>query len=114
MRLSPDLLARFVKFVVIGALVGIVFSVIFLALPLAGLLFLVAALDLGISLPWVPTAPTILAFGAIVGALFSAFLFIKDHYVPYVEDVPDFEKDRFDDFFDDDDDDGPPPGYRLH
>jgi|TARA_R110002094_G_scaffold77166_1_gene83780 hypothetical protein len=103
-RFSRELLGRFGKFVAVGALVGIVFSVIFVALPLAALLFVTSALDMGWSLPWVPSAPLILTAGAIAGAGFAAILFIKDRYVPYVEEVPDFEEE----------DEDPGPGPRLH
>ncbi|WP_288904135.1 hypothetical protein [uncultured Sneathiella sp.] len=93
MRYSRPLLERFFKFIAIGILVGIVFSVIFIALPMAGVLFILSAFEIGWTLPWVPSMPLIMAVGAIAGGAFAAGLFIKDRYVPYVEEVPDFEED---------------------
>ncbi|MZR29125.1 hypothetical protein [Sneathiella litorea] len=93
MRYSRQLLGRFFKLIAIGALVGIVFSILFIALPMAGVLFILSTLNIGWTLPWVPSAPLIMAIGAIAGGTFAAVLFIKDRYVPYVEEVPDFEDD---------------------
>ncbi|MFC4272352.1 hypothetical protein GQF03_13660 [Sneathiella chungangensis] len=44
--------------------------------------------------------PLIMTVGAIAGAVFAAALFIKDRYIPYVEEVPDFEEEG-DDFSND-------------
>lgn len=96
MRYSRQLLGRFFKLIAVGALVGIVFSILFIALPMAGVLFILSAFNIGWTLPWVPSAPLIMAIGAIVGGVFAAGLFIKDRYVPYVEEVPDFEEDADD------------------
>ncbi|MDF2365877.1 hypothetical protein [Sneathiella sp.] len=104
MRYSRPLLGRFFKFIAVGALVGIVFSILFIALPMAGVLFTLSAFDIGWTLPWAPSMPQIMAVGAIAGGAFAAVLFIKDRYVPYVEEVPDFEGD----------DDDPGPDHRLH
>ncbi|MCC3303305.1 hypothetical protein [Sneathiella sp. HT1-7] len=104
MRYSRPLIGRFFKFVAVGALVGIVFSILVIALPMAGVLFILSAFDIGWTLPWVPSMPQIMAIGAIAGAAFAAALFIKDRYVPYVEEVPDFEGD----------DDDPGSDHRLH
>lgn len=104
MRYPRQLTGRFFKFIAVGALVGIVFSILFIALPMAGVLFILSAFDIGWTLPWVPSMPQIMAVGAIAGAAFAAALFIKDRYVPYVEEVPDFEGD--------DDDTG--SDHRLH
>ncbi|MCF8465787.1 MAG: hypothetical protein K9G33_00140 [Sneathiella sp.] len=93
MRFPPHLIGKFFKFVAVGALVGIVFSILFIALPVAGLLFLISGLDLGWNLQWIPSAPAIMTFGAGGGGLFATILFIKDRYIPYVEQVPDFEAD---------------------
>lgn len=76
---------------IVGAFVGIVFSIIFVALPAAGLLLAINSFSLGWNTGWVPTAPTIMALGALTGGLFSGGLFIKDQLIPYVEEVPDFE-----------------------
>ena len=104
MRFSRRFLASFFKFVTVGALVGIVFSILFIALPLVGLLFLLSILNNGWTLSWAPSAPVIMIIGAIGGGLFAAILFIKDRYIPYVEEVPDFEVD----------DDDPGADHRLH
>ena len=104
MRYSRQLLGRFFKFIAVGALVGIVFSILFIALPMAGVLFILSAFDIGWTLPWVPSMPLIMAVGAAAGSVFAAALFIKDRYIPYVEEVPDFEEDG--------DDSG--PDHRLH
>ncbi|WP_339635448.1 hypothetical protein [uncultured Sneathiella sp.] len=93
MRFTRQTIEKFSKFVAIGALVGIVFSVIFIVLPAAALLFLLNTLDVGWNLQWVPSAPVLMTLGAVGGGLFSAALFIKDRYIPYVEEVPDFEAD---------------------
>ncbi|MEX0583264.1 MAG: hypothetical protein WD185_06305 [Sneathiella sp.] len=93
MRFSRQIIERFFKFVAIGALVGIVFSIIFIVLPVAALLFLLNTLDMGWNLQWVPSAPILMMLGAGGGGLFAAALFIKDRYIPYVEEVPDFEAD---------------------
>ena len=102
MRFPPQLVAKFSKFAVIGALTGIVFSIVFFVLPTAGLLFAVNAFSLDWNMQWVPSVGVIMAMGAICGAIFAAGLFIKDQYTPYVEDVPDFEADAenpdFDEF----------------
>lgn len=79
---------------------GIVFSILFIALPMAGVLFILSAFDIGWTLPWIPSMPLIMTVGAIVGAVFAAALFIKDRYIPYVEEVPDFEEEG-DDFSND-------------
>jgi hypothetical protein len=101
-RFPPHLIAKFLKFAVIGALTGIVFSVVFFVLPAAGLLFAVNAFSLDWNMQWVPSVELIMGMGAFCGAVFAAGLFIKDQYTPYVEDVPDFEADAekpdFDDF----------------
>ena len=68
LRYSRQTSEKFLKFVAIGALVGIVFSIIFVVLPAAALLFLLNTLDVGWNLQWIP-------------------------YIPYVEEVPDFEAD---------------------
>lgn len=93
MRYSRPLLGRFFKFIAIGALVGIVFSIVFIALPMVGVLFILNAFNIGWTLPWVPSMPLIMTVGALAGAVFAAVLFIKDRYIPYVEEVPDFEAD---------------------
>ena len=93
LRYSRQTIEKFLKFVAIGALVGIVFSIIFIVLPTAALLFLLNTLDVSWNLRWVPSAPVLMTLGAIGGGLFSAALFIKDRYIPYVEEVPDFEAD---------------------
>lgn len=93
MRYSRQLLGRFFKFIAVGALVGIVFSILFIALPMAAVLFTLSAFNIGWTLPWIPSAPVIMTVGAIAGAVFAAVLFIKDRYIPYVEEVPDFEED---------------------
>ncbi|USG60824.1 hypothetical protein NBZ79_16820 [Sneathiella marina] len=101
MRFPPQQIARFFKFAAIGAMTGIVFSIIFLVLPAAGLLFAVNAFGLDWDMRWVPSVGMIMAMGAICGAIFAAGLFIKDQYRPYVEEVPDFEADAEDPDFDD-------------
>ncbi len=57
------------------------------------MLFLLITLYLGWYLQWFPSAPVLMTLGAIGGGVFSAVLFIKDRYIPYVEEVPDFEAD---------------------
>lgn len=79
---------------------GIVFSILFIALPMAGVLFILSAFNIGWTLPWIPSMPLIMTVGAIAGAVFATALFIKDRYIPYVEEVPDFEEEG-DDFSND-------------
>lgn len=99
MRFSPELLAQFFKSAALGALTGIVFSILFVALPGAALLFLVGGFNLNLDLSWFPSALTILTLGGVGGAVFAALLFIKDRYVPYVEQVQEFEDESDDDRF---------------
>ncbi|MEH6526092.1 MAG: hypothetical protein V7723_08450 [Sneathiella sp.] len=101
MRFPPQMIAKFFKFVGVGALTGIVFAVVFFVLPAAGLLFAVNAFALDWDMRWVPSVGMIMALGAFCGAIFAAVLFVKDQYTPYVEEVPDFEADAEDPDFDD-------------
>jgi len=95
-RFPPHMIKKFLRAVAVGALTGIVFSIVCVALPGAGIILLISTLDLGWDLQWIPSAATIMAIGAFGGGLFAAILFIKDQYVPYVEVVPDFEADAED------------------
>jgi predicted lysophospholipase L1 biosynthesis ABC-type transport system permease subunit len=90
------LIRKFVKAVAVGALTGIVFSILCVAFQGAGIILLISTLDLGWDLQWIPSVPVIMLLGALGGGLFSAVLFIKDRYIPYVEEVPDFEADAED------------------
>jgi len=80
-------------------LTGVVFSILFVALPGAAVLFLVGVLDLNLDLSWFPSALTILTVGGFLGALFTVILFVKDRYIPYVEQLQEFEEDSEDDRF---------------
>ncbi|PHQ69794.1 MAG: hypothetical protein COB93_07160 [Sneathiella sp.] len=93
MRFSAHTIKKFLRSVAVGALTGIVISIVCVALPGAGIILLISTLDLGWDLQWIPSAPAIMALGALGGGLFAAALFIKDTYIPYVEVVPDFEAD---------------------
>jgi membrane associated rhomboid family serine protease len=90
---AKDQMLPFLKAVVVGTLTGIVFGVVFLALPGAALLIVVGTMGLHWDLSWIPDVSTIMAIGGIVGAVFAALLFVKDKHIPYVEDVQDFEED---------------------
>ena len=83
---------QFVKSAVLGAFTGLVFAVVFVALPGAALIFVVGVLDLPWDLSWFPDIIQIMGLGCLIGALFATFLFIKDRHIPYVEDVQDFEE----------------------
>ncbi len=98
MRFRRQQTIRFLRSVAVGALVGIVFAILFVILPSAALILLVSSLDMGWDLQWIPSTPVLMALGALIGGAFSAILFIKDQYVPYVEPVQDFEDDDEDDF----------------
>lgn len=98
MRFRRQQTIRFLRSVAVGALVGIVFSILFVVLPSAGLIVLISSLDMGWDLQWIPSTPVLMGLGALVGGGFSAILFIKDQYVPYVEPVQDFEEDDEHDF----------------
>ena len=98
MRFEPETVQQFAKSAATGALTGIVFAVVFVALPGALILFLVGTFGLDWDVSWFPDAVTILVAGAALGAFFAAFLFIKDQYIPYVEEVQDFEEDPDDPF----------------
>ncbi|WP_206378106.1 hypothetical protein [Sneathiella limimaris] len=84
----------FLKTVVVGVLTGVVAGIVLLAIPGAGLLLLVGVLGLQWDLSWMPEVSTMMAIGGVCGGAFSAFLFIKDRHVPYVEEVQDFEIDE--------------------
>lgn len=99
MRFTSDQVAQFAKSAGLGALTGVVFSVICIALPGAALIFVVGVLDLDWDLSWFPDVKLILSLGVLFGAIFAAALFIKDQLVPYVEPVQDFEEDPEDDRF---------------
>ena len=90
---TKDYTLPFLKAVVVGTLTGIVFGVVFLALPGAALLIVVGTMGLQWDLSWIPDVSTIMTIGGLVGAVFSAVLFVKDRHIPYVEDVQDFEED---------------------
>ena len=83
----------FLKAVVVGTLTGIVFGVVFLALPGAALLIAVGTMGWQWDLSWIPNVSTIMTIGGTIGGLFSALLFVKDRHIPYVEEVQDFEDD---------------------
>ncbi|MBE7636420.1 hypothetical protein GUA87_06150 [Sneathiella sp. P13V-1] len=76
----------------VGALTGIVFAIVFLAVPGALLLFVAGTLDLAWDLSWIPDVMDVILIGAIAGGGLAIALFIKDQYVPYVEEVQDFEE----------------------
>ncbi len=76
----------------VGALTGIVFAIVFLAVPGAVLLFVAGTLQLVWDLSWIPGVMDVIIIGAVVGGIIATLLFIKDQYVPYVEDVQDFEE----------------------
>jgi len=78
----------------LGALTGIVFAIVFIGLPEALLLFIAGSLQLPWDLSWLPDVQTVLLIGAVGGGSLSIILYIKDLYVPYVEDVQDFEEDQ--------------------
>ncbi|MEH6405512.1 MAG: hypothetical protein V7750_19230 [Sneathiella sp.] len=99
MRFRPELTTQFLKSAAVGALTGVVFSILFVALPGAALLFLVGSFNLNLDLSWFPSALTILLLGGLGGAVFAAILFIKDHYIPYVEQLHEFEDEPDDDRF---------------
>ncbi len=90
---AKDHMFPFLKAVVVGILTGIVFGVVFLALPGAALLIVVGIMGWQWDLSWIPEVSTIMTIGGIVGAVFSALLFVKDKHIPYVEEVQDFEED---------------------
>ncbi|MFT6557833.1 hypothetical protein [Sneathiella sp.] len=98
MRFSPELVAQFSKSVGLGALTGIVLAIVFIAMPGAAILFVVGVFNLSWDLSWFPDAITVLVFGALAGGGFAGILFIKDRYIPYVEEVHDFEEDPDDPF----------------
>ncbi|WP_025899943.1 hypothetical protein [Sneathiella glossodoripedis] len=93
MQATTRTYAAFAKAVIVGALTGVVFGVVLLALPGAALLLLVGVLGLHWDLSWIPQVSTIMVIGGLLGAAFAGALFIKDRHVPYVEDVQDFEED---------------------
>lgn len=76
----------------VGALTGIVFAIVFLAVPGALLLFVAGALDLTWDLSWIPGVMDVILIGAVSGGGLAIILYIKDQYVPYVEEVQDFEE----------------------
>ena len=76
----------------VGALTGIVFAIVFLAVPGAVLLFVAGALHLAWDLSWIPGVMDVIIIGAVVGGVIATLLYIKDQYVPYVEEVQDFEE----------------------
>jgi len=78
----------------LGALTGIVFAIVFIGVPEALLLFASGYFQLLWDLSWLPGVETILLIGAIGGAGLAMILYIKDLYVPYVEEVHDFEEDQ--------------------
>ncbi|MBO6826976.1 MAG: hypothetical protein JJ879_12295 [Sneathiella sp.] len=78
----------------LGALTGIVFAIVFIGIPEAILLFVVGSFQLPWDLSWLPGVETILLTGAIGGGGLAIILYIKDLYVPYVEEVQDFEEDQ--------------------
>jgi hypothetical protein len=83
----------FAKAVLVGALTGVVFGVVLLALPGAALLLLVGMMGLHWDLSWFPEVSSIMMLGGLFGAVFAAALFIKDRHIPYVEELQDFEED---------------------
>jgi len=97
--LKPVNRNQFVTSAVLGAFTGIVFAVVFVALPGAALIFVVGALEWPWDLSWFPDIGQIMGLGGIIGALFAAFLFIKDRHIPYVEELQDFEDDNENDRF---------------
>ncbi len=99
MKLTPEKITEFGKSAALGAFTGIVFSVIFVALPGALTLFAVGVMDINWDLSWFPDAITILSSGALIGAIIATILFIKDQHIPYVETVQDFEDDSEEDLF---------------
>ncbi len=98
MRYTPEQFKQLAKSAILGAFTGIVFAVVGIALPGALALFLVGVFNLDWDLSWFPNASLILTTGAVLGAAFAAILFIKDPYIPYVEEVQDFEEDPDDPF----------------
>ncbi|MBL4741242.1 MAG: hypothetical protein JKY12_09620 [Sneathiella sp.] len=99
MRFKPEQTAPLIKSAAVGALTGVFFSILFVALPGAALIFLVGVFNLDLDLSWFPSVITILALGGGGGSIFAAALFIKDRYIPYVEQVQEFEDDSDDDRF---------------
>jgi len=97
-RFEPDLLKQFAKSVILGGFTGIVFAILLVALPGAALIFILGVLNVSWDLSWFPDAFTIIFFGGLAGGGFAAALFIKDRYIPYVEEVQDFEEDPDDPF----------------
>ncbi|GLQ07945.1 hypothetical protein [Sneathiella chinensis] len=93
MRHSTERYIQFAKALLVGALTGVVGAVVLVALPGAALIMVVGALGLDWDLSWFPSVATLMALGALCGAGFAGILYIKDQYVPYVEKVPDFERD---------------------
>lgn len=98
-QLDPVNPVQFFKSAIIGGLTGLVFAVVFLALPGAALIFVVAVLNVPWDLSWFPDVITIMAIGGGGGAVFAVGLYIKDRHVPYVEDVQDFEENDENDRF---------------
>ncbi len=83
----------FAKAVLVGALTGVVFGIVLLALPGAGLLLLVGIFGLHWDLSWFPEVSSIMMLGGVTGAIFAGVLYIKDRHIPYVEELQDFEED---------------------
>ncbi|OUR78783.1 hypothetical protein A9Q83_06140 [Alphaproteobacteria bacterium 46_93_T64] len=98
-QLDPVNPTQFLKSAALGALTGIVFAVVLVALPGAALIFVVGVLELPWDLSWFPGIFTIMTLGGAAGAFFAVILFIKDRHVPYVEEVQDFEEESENDRF---------------
>ena len=83
----------FIKAIAVGALTGVVFGVVLLALPGAALLLVVAIFGFHWDLSWIPEVSAIMALGGVLGGTVAGFLFNKDKHIPYVEEVQEFEDD---------------------